>query len=100
MAFFTTALGLYGGVLWSGELQGVIKRERVPSEALLVAANGISDQQFACTAPSRAASIAPGERCEGVAKKRSEQRTTAYTAAVVHGVPSARCGCPTPSNTD
>jgi hypothetical protein len=22
MAFFTTALGLYGGVLWSGELQG------------------------------------------------------------------------------
>ena len=24
MAFFTTALGLYGGVLWSGELQGFI----------------------------------------------------------------------------
>jgi hypothetical protein len=24
MAFFTTALDLYGGVLWSGELQGFI----------------------------------------------------------------------------
>jgi hypothetical protein len=24
MALFTTALGLYGGVLWSGELQGFI----------------------------------------------------------------------------
>jgi hypothetical protein len=30
MAFFTTALDIYGGVLWSGELQGFIVRERVP----------------------------------------------------------------------
>jgi hypothetical protein len=34
MAFFTTALDLYGGVLWSGELQGFIIRERVPTLAL------------------------------------------------------------------
>jgi hypothetical protein len=27
MALFTTALGLYGGVLWSGELQGFIIHE-------------------------------------------------------------------------
>jgi hypothetical protein len=33
MAFFTTTLGLYGGVLWSGELQGFIIRERVPTFA-------------------------------------------------------------------
>jgi hypothetical protein len=32
MALFTTALGLYGGVLWSGELQGFIVHEMVPSE--------------------------------------------------------------------
>ena len=31
VVLFTTALGLYGGVLWSGELQGFIIHERVPS---------------------------------------------------------------------
>jgi hypothetical protein len=31
MALFTTTLGLYGGVLWSGELQGFIIHETVPS---------------------------------------------------------------------
>ena len=30
MALFTTALGLYGGVLWSGEFQGFIIHELVP----------------------------------------------------------------------
>jgi hypothetical protein len=30
MALFTTALGHYGGVLWSGELQGFILHEMVP----------------------------------------------------------------------
>jgi hypothetical protein len=30
MALFTTALGLYGGVLWSGELQGFIVHEMMP----------------------------------------------------------------------
>jgi hypothetical protein len=33
MALFTTALNLYGGALWSGELQGFIIRERVPTPA-------------------------------------------------------------------
>jgi hypothetical protein len=33
MALFTTALGLYGGVLWSGELQGFIIHEMMPSGA-------------------------------------------------------------------
>jgi hypothetical protein len=32
MALFTTALNLHGGVLWSGELQGFIIPERVPTE--------------------------------------------------------------------
>jgi hypothetical protein len=31
MVLFTTTLGLYGGVLWSGELQGFIIHEMVPS---------------------------------------------------------------------
>jgi hypothetical protein len=31
MALFTTALGLYGGVLWSGELQGFIIHEMIPT---------------------------------------------------------------------
>jgi hypothetical protein len=31
MALFTTALGLYGGVLWSGELQGSTIHQMVPS---------------------------------------------------------------------
>jgi hypothetical protein len=31
MALFTTALGLYGGVLWSGELQGFILHEMIPA---------------------------------------------------------------------
>jgi hypothetical protein len=35
MALFTTALGLYGGVLRSGELQGFILHERVPTGGVL-----------------------------------------------------------------
>jgi hypothetical protein len=31
MALFTTALDFYGGVLWSGELQGFIIHEMVPT---------------------------------------------------------------------
>jgi hypothetical protein len=31
MTLFTTALGLYGGVLWSGELQGFILHEVIRS---------------------------------------------------------------------
>jgi hypothetical protein len=31
MALFTTTLGLYGGVLWSGELQGFIIHEMMPT---------------------------------------------------------------------
>jgi hypothetical protein len=31
MALFTTTLDLYGGVLWSGELQGFIIHEMMPS---------------------------------------------------------------------
>jgi hypothetical protein len=31
MALLTTALGLYGGVLWSGELQGFIIHEMMPA---------------------------------------------------------------------
>jgi hypothetical protein len=34
MALFTTALGLYGGVLWSGELQGFIPHEMMPTAYL------------------------------------------------------------------
>ena len=34
MALFTTTLDLYGGVLWSGELQGFIIHEMMPTEAL------------------------------------------------------------------
>jgi hypothetical protein len=30
MALFTTTLGLYGGVLWCGELQGFITHEMMP----------------------------------------------------------------------
>jgi hypothetical protein len=33
MELFTTTLDLYGGVLWSGELQGFIIRERVPTSS-------------------------------------------------------------------
>jgi hypothetical protein len=42
-------------------------------------------------------SIASGERCESVAEKRSEQRTTHHG---LHEAPSARHGCPTPNNTE
>jgi hypothetical protein len=38
MALFTTALGLYDGVLRSGELQGFIIHERVPTGGLSVVA--------------------------------------------------------------
>jgi hypothetical protein len=31
MALFTTALDLYGGVLWSGELQGFIIQQMMPT---------------------------------------------------------------------
>jgi hypothetical protein len=31
MALFTTALGLYGGVLWSGELEGFIIHQMMPN---------------------------------------------------------------------
>jgi hypothetical protein len=34
MALFTTALGLYGGVLWGGEFQGFIIHEIVPMAGL------------------------------------------------------------------
>jgi hypothetical protein len=33
VVFFTTALGLYGGVLWSGELQRFIIHEMMPSNS-------------------------------------------------------------------
>jgi hypothetical protein len=33
VVLFTTALGLYGGVLWSGELQGPIIHEAVPTRS-------------------------------------------------------------------
>jgi hypothetical protein len=33
MALFTMALGPYGGVLWSGELQGFIIHEMMPTAA-------------------------------------------------------------------
>jgi hypothetical protein len=32
MALFTTTSGLYGGVLWGGELQGFVIHEVVPSQ--------------------------------------------------------------------
>jgi hypothetical protein len=35
MALFTTALGLYGGVLWTGELQGFIIHEMMPAMAMV-----------------------------------------------------------------
>jgi hypothetical protein len=35
MALFTTTLGLYGGVLWSGELRGFIIHEMMPTSLLL-----------------------------------------------------------------
>jgi hypothetical protein len=46
MALFTTALGLYGGVLWSGELQGFIIHEMVPTNALQAC-------EIQCKAPTR-----------------------------------------------
>jgi hypothetical protein len=33
MELFTTALDLYGGVLWSGELQGFIIQQMMPSSS-------------------------------------------------------------------
>jgi hypothetical protein len=41
---FTTALGLYGGVLWSGELQGFIVHEMMPSTSQQPAAGTTSTQ--------------------------------------------------------
>jgi hypothetical protein len=38
VVLFTTALGLYGGVLWSGELQGFIIHEMVPTAGACAAA--------------------------------------------------------------
>jgi hypothetical protein len=38
MALFTTTLDLYGGVLWSGELQGFIIHERMPNNTDQVSA--------------------------------------------------------------
>jgi hypothetical protein len=50
MALFTTALGLYGGVLWSGELQGLIIHEMVHTDALAAYwCNGATSCQAAVT---------------------------------------------------
>jgi hypothetical protein len=35
MALFTTALGLYGGVLWSGELRGFVVHEMKVARCIL-----------------------------------------------------------------
>jgi hypothetical protein len=43
MALFTTALGLYGGVLWSGELQGFILHE-----ALATCIAGLGNNPVQC----------------------------------------------------
>jgi hypothetical protein len=40
MTLFTTALGLYGGVLWSGKLQGFIVRETMPRSSPEAEAGG------------------------------------------------------------
>jgi hypothetical protein len=37
MSLFTTALGLYGGGLWSGELQGFILHEMMPTHDAICA---------------------------------------------------------------
>jgi hypothetical protein len=34
MELFTTTLGLYGGVLWSGELQGFIIQQMMPTPGI------------------------------------------------------------------
>jgi hypothetical protein len=44
MALFTTALDLYGGVLWSGELQGFIIHERMPTFGLGFEVSGMSSE--------------------------------------------------------
>jgi hypothetical protein len=36
MELFTTTLDLYGGVLWSGELQGFIIQQMMPTAGLWV----------------------------------------------------------------
>ena len=68
MALFTTALGLYGGVLWSGELQGFIVHEMIPTEAKLLilrearARNAKSQHFFSALAVETLALPASGSR--------------------------------------
>jgi hypothetical protein len=61
MSLFTTALGLYGGVLQSGELQGFIIHEAVPSGTIIWA---IAKWNFKLQAPS--AIVCNSRRCGGV----------------------------------
>ena len=44
MALFTTTLDLYGGVLWSGELQGFIIQQMMPTMALHCIGHGKQSQ--------------------------------------------------------
>jgi hypothetical protein len=47
MALFTTTLGLYGGVLWSGEVQGFIVDEMMPSISISGLISAIRDWRLA-----------------------------------------------------
>jgi hypothetical protein len=52
MALFTTALGIYGGVLWSGELQGFIIHETVPTRSAGALSGSNGSGCYSKTSPS------------------------------------------------
>jgi hypothetical protein len=76
MALFTTALGLYGGVLWSGELQGPILHEMGPSSASASSSAPIMGAPAAAAAPGRAGLRRPTALCGLQARARAALSAT------------------------
>jgi hypothetical protein len=112
MALFTTALGIYGGVLWSDELQGFVIHEVVPTPTTPPASHtatgapptSLVDCRF--LGLGRAAATAPSLPVD-LQERASEQHRTEHRAqssqlpakpavhiCLVPGVPkfSATCG--------
>jgi hypothetical protein len=70
MEHFTTALGLYGGVLWSGDLQGSILHEMIPS-----------------TGTRHTAHLAPTATATATAATQAQSHTHTHTRALASCFP-------------
>jgi hypothetical protein len=92
MALFTTTLGLYGGVLWSGgELQGFIAHETVPVRSAQCLVPSASARAVSRARSAAKADAARAERREGCRYRRC--RCSWFNVVIGEATRGARSVC-------